>query len=712
MFASLNLGMGLVIAGLVFVILVWSLVTLLPRGQAVEKNKSSEIFPDTDQSIDAIVVIQAGGRVDYVNPRAREWFGLSENDQANLERLVRRVRPSNDFLDVCATPGQKRLSLNGKPVEATSYQVPGAYPQMLVSLRGMDYTPGLQADGKELSSSLLKTITDFSQSIASSLEFESVVRSILDNVFQLVPADILEVKTWDADTQAFVAYRYQDANGSGRKLVHSNQSLFGGFSAQVIASHMPLLNVDAQTASENKVGGGFIPLVSYLGLPLLADGELVGLIEAGQTTGAALTQGDCDLLRLVTGQTAVVLRNALLYEQERHRTLELSGLANLAQAVSSIREPQSLFTRLVESVTPLFDAEIIGFLLYDENKHTLEGQVPFLGLPPQIVEIYRTPIAPDSPAEALLHEHKLILTKNSAQDENWQVLGLTDIALAASLRDSALMPLVSSGQMVGFLQVSHHRNGTLDFSDSEQRLLHIVGDQAAAIIVNALLVRQSREHSQRSDALRRISSLSASMVTLDEVLKFSTQELAGLFQADAAVIYLLDETSGRLQVHPTSVVGASEDAVASLPRLVIDDPEFHETATSSQRAFLSGHLSVDPGLLSFYRSLVTDLGLESALIVPLVLRERSLGELVVGSRKTELFNDYDLQVVKTAAGQVASAIESSRLISQTDETLRRRVDQLTSIARVGREMGASPSINELLKEIGRASCRERVSPSV
>ena len=220
-------------------------------------------------------------------------------------------------------------------------------------------------------------------------------------------------------------------------------------------------------------------------------------------------------------------------------TVELSGLANLAQAVSAIREPQNLFSRLVESVTPLFEAEIIGFLLYDENKHTLEGQVPFLGLPPHIVQIYRTTIAPNSPAEALLNERKPILTRNAAQDEELAILGLTDIAIAASLRDSALMPLVSAGQMVGYFQVSHHRNGAPEFSDSEQRLMHIVSDQAAAIIVNALLVRQSRERTQRADSLRRISSLSASTATLDEVLKYSVQELAGLFQADAASIFLL-----------------------------------------------------------------------------------------------------------------------------------------------------------------------------
>ena len=109
MFASLNLGMGLVIAGLVFVILVWGLVTLLPRGQAAGQNKAPVSLPDSNQSTDAIVVIQPGGRVDYVNARAREWFGLRDNDQASLERLLRRVRPPDDFLDVCASPGQNGL---------------------------------------------------------------------------------------------------------------------------------------------------------------------------------------------------------------------------------------------------------------------------------------------------------------------------------------------------------------------------------------------------------------------------------------------------------------------------------------------------------------------------------------------------------------------------------------------------------------------------
>lgn len=130
-----------------------------------------------------------------------------------------RVRPPDEFLEICATPGQRRLSVNGKPVEATSYTVPGAVPQMLVLLRSLDLAPAVGADGKELSSSVLRIITDYSSAIASSLDLELALREILDSVRRLLPADVIEIKTWDEDLRGFVAYHTQDVNGSGPKLV-------------------------------------------------------------------------------------------------------------------------------------------------------------------------------------------------------------------------------------------------------------------------------------------------------------------------------------------------------------------------------------------------------------------------------------------------------------------------------------------------------------
>lgn len=699
MFESLNLGIGLIIAGLVFVILVWGLLRLLPRAPVKAPAAVVHVPSDAGSSDDAVVLIQSGGRVEYVNARAREWFSLGEQDAPDLERLLRRVRPPDDFLTICSTPGQKRLNVSGRPVDVTSYQVPGTYPQMLVSMRSLELAPSLSLDGGQLSSSILRIVTDFSKSITASLDLDSVIRAILESVLRLVPADVLELKTWDQDTRSFVAHRFQEGNGSGPTVARSAQSQFGSLTEQVLNSHRPVLLPDAASITAAGAGSASVGVNSYLGIPLTAGSEMVGLLEAGQVSGAPLTNQESDLLQLVAAQTGAALRNALLYDQERRRAAELSGLAGLAQAVSAIREPEQLFLRLVDSVSPLFDAEILGFLLYDENTRMLAGQVPFRGLPAHIVEIYRARIAPQSPAEAILQARQPILTSNAALDDNWRALGLTDVALAASLRDSALIPLVSSGKMLGYFQVSHRRRREQAFSESDLRLLKIVADQASAIIENSSLVRQGRERLDRSEALRRLSDLSASATTEAEAIRRTVGDLLALFKADSGAVYLLDGTRGELSLDTGSALGVSSDYLSSAPVLVVDQPQYLQTVSGSQKPLLSGRLSFDTSLPPIYQALATTAGLESAAVVPLLVRGRALGELVLGSRRAEYFGDYDLQLLTTAAGQLAAALENLRLAAQTDPALRRRVDQLTSIARVSREMGASLSVDHLLNVI-------------
>src|SRR5690606_26643932 len=111
----------------------------------------------------------------------------------------------------------------------------------------------------------------------------------------------------------------------------------------------------------------------------------------------------------------------------------------------------------------------------------------------------------------------------------------------------------------------------------------------------------------------------------------------------------------------------------------------------------SGRLSTDRRVLPAYRNLTNALGMESAIVAPLVVRERSVGELMLGSSKVNHFNPFDLQIVSTAAGQIASAIESAELLSQTDDTLRKRVEHLSAIARVNKELGSSLDLKHLLQ---------------
>jgi signal transduction protein with GAF and PtsI domain len=76
----------------------------------------------------------------------------------------------------------------------------------------------------------------------------------------------------------------------------------------------------------------------------------------------------------------------------------------------------------------------------------------------------------------------------------------------------------------------------------------------------------------------------------------------------------------------------------------------------------------------------------SFIDVPIVIREGGVGEILLGSYQSRHFDQNDLTMLVTASGQLAATLEKSILYTQTDETLRRRVEQLLALTRVSREL--------------------------
>ncbi|MBN2548442.1 MAG: GAF domain-containing protein [Anaerolineales bacterium] len=718
------LGIILIAIGAGFYILTLTLLRMTPRLRAATKSLSSPVSIQVPEHHEAVLLVQSGGRVVYMNQPARELFNLWE-EEPNLESLARRTRPSESFLTLCAAESQARFSLNGRFVEGTSYFAPAAgrngsdQPDaMLISLRRPEIMfegetrqvpPANQgeqdqarASQSETSSRAFGIFSELSQTITSSLDLETTLQAILESIERLIPSDILEINVWEEDRQHLIPYRLVGIAGVDRRLEKAPERYQPdqGYTGYLISSHEPLLVEDVNTFRlvHPALDRQRYPFQSFMGLPMLLAGKLIGTIELASLSKANYSENDLQILRLLSGQAVIALNNSLLYEQEEKRLTELTGLANLAQTVSSIRDPQDLYTRLVDSISPLLDVEILGFLVYDENRHVLEGKIPFKGIQPNVIEWYQTTILPDSPAEALWLSSEAILTANAPEDPRMVTLGLHHLALAAGLRNTALVPMTTGGHTLGYLQAANKRDGSA-FEQNDLRFLSIIAGQAAPIIENANLVQQSKRRAQRAETLRRIASLTSSAATLDEILKFSIMDLARLLQADMAVAFLLDEAHGELRLHKASTFGVSPELAAHLIRIPIDDPQFKKTVTGSKRQFVSQTMEESTELLPLYQAMVDDLEIQSVIDIPLISRERGIGELMVGSFKPNFFSHGDVQTVATASGQLAAAIEQSALYSQTDHSLRQRVDQLTALTRISRELNATLQLEPLLERV-------------
>ncbi len=703
---SSSLGITLLVLGLAFCLLAYFLLRLVPRMRLASRIRSNAATaPDLPAHHEAVFVIQPGGRISYLNQEARNQFALWE-PEPNLEILARRARPSDVFWSLCTAEGQAYLSLDGRPVEATSYYLPsgqertnGYREAILLSIRPQQAITLDLADSENLNRTI-EILSRLNIAMTGDLDLEPTLQTILQSVEQLIPTDFSEITLWNEDDQKLVPYRFSGLQETNHLTQPSTDRyhLGEGLAGQVANLNEPVLIPDIESHSQEAllIDRRRFPYRSFVGVPLQVGGTLVGTLTLMSRVANAYHQSDIQTLNLLAAQAAIAIQNAQLYQKEQRRAEELSSLANLARAVSSARDPEELYGQLVRGITPLVDVQIAGFLIYDEVHASLVAANPFLGVPPQFVNLYKVPIPAGSPAEKVWLSHEKIVTHGGTMDPRLVDLGLDQLARAAGIRDTALVPLTSARRVMGYLQVANKRDST-PFNDDDLRLLEIIALQATTIIENAHLIQESVGRVLRAESLRRIASLSGSTATLDEIFKYSLIELARLIQADLAGIFLLDESLGELQVHLESLYGVQPEQMDNILRLPVSGESFRHTVTVSKRPFLSGDAAIDSRILPVFSGLVGPLDARAVIDVPLILRDRGVGEILLCSHVPDTFSPGDIQLAQTVAGQIAVAMERTRLAAHTDPELRRQVETLRALNRVGRELMVTTDRRQLLR---------------
>jgi signal transduction histidine kinase len=88
----------------------------------------------------------------------------------------------------------------------------------------------------------------------------------------------------------------------------------------------------------------------------------------------------------------------------------------------------------------------------------------------------------------------------------------------------------------------------------------------------------------------------------------------------------------------------------------------------------------------------------SLLAVPMQIKDRVLGVIEVINRKDGLpFVEDDQNLLTAFAGQAAVAIENSRLLALTDQELAARVEELSVMGRIVRELNASLEVDRAMR---------------
>jgi len=234
--------------------------------------------------------------------------------------------------------------------------------------------------------------------------------------------------------------------------------------------------------------------------------------------------------------------------------------------------------------------------------------------------------------------------------------------------------LVGARQTLQLLR-SQVQAGRVEQSYFDSRLASI--DQLMAELDSD---RKQSGQQERLAALYEVSRVIGSSLDLQTVLDQVMDAIIQLTMAERGFLMLLDD-DGHLNVR----------VARNFDQATLSSDTFSVSRTITRRVVDSGTAIVttnaqeDPRFAGT-QSVVAN-ALRSIMASPLRTRGQIIGVVYVDNRmRTGLFSEKDLEALDAFAGQAAVAIENARLFSATDKALAARVEELTLLQWIDRQL--------------------------
>src|SRR5258706_9858219 len=337
----------LVVLGASIFVAVYWLARWRREQQRVSETMLPSMIPvnlmDNDNGV---LVAEGRGHLVFANPVARGWFGLN-GGEPNLELIADMVQPTDAFLELFGKEGQAAFRIGNRRVEATSHYIPSPDNSQVVVV--MKPVAAITYDKRSLDPvQAMNVVSEITQTISGSLKLDQTLDSILNSVGSVVAFDASEITLWDEDLSVLRPLgqggelAYVETLNSSDGVYHMDDS----YSGWIARYRQPLLISDVSQRTDVRPKIADYPFVSFIGMPLIVGDRFIGTLEMASRKRAAFDHEDMILLQAVAGQAAIAIENARLFQSQSERVTELSGLQQIASAMTSLTEPRQMYAQL------------------------------------------------------------------------------------------------------------------------------------------------------------------------------------------------------------------------------------------------------------------------------------------------------------------------------------------------------------------------------
>jgi signal transduction histidine kinase len=479
--------------------------------------------------------------------------------------------------------------------------------------------------------------------------------------FFLLEGDVYKYWTGQNVTEAYRQHEKQAAIRAGR----------GTIVGRVAMEKRIVQIIDAleDLEYEDKEAARIENLHSMLGVPLLRDGQPIGVFALARSHVAPFSESQIRLVSTFANQAVIAIENARLFNEVQARTSDLQEsleqqivTADVLKVISgSAFELGQVLQSVVSAAARLCRADQ-ATIYREENgeyrwaaDHSLAGDYACIERNVRI-----------RPGTGTL-TGRVALNRDTVQIlDAWTdpLYEVKDDARVGGVHTMLGVPLLRDELPIGVIGLA--RRKIEPYTEKEIALVRTFADQAVIAIENARLFNETKEALERqtatADILKVIASSPSDVAPVFEAIVASANRLLGGF---SSTVYRFIDGQAHLKAFTPTTPEADEILRSSFPRPVADLAAFRMTQAGEVMQIPD---TEDPSYE--LKDIARARGYRSMLFAPLMNQGTSIGFIAVTRVQPGNFTGHHAQLLQTFADQAVIAIENVRLFEQVQERTR------------------------------------------
>lgn len=357
------------------------------------------------------------------------------------------------------------------------------------------------------------------------LDLQALLKEVLGRVCKAMRVDNAAILLRSEDGQDLLVY---SAHGPEEQVEGKVRVPFGrGVAGTIAARGEPMIIDDlSRVEVENPVLRAEVK--SLVGVPIFADGKVIGVMHVDSASPRHFTDDDSRLLQVIASRVALAIEHARLYQAEREATRKLRALQEVSDVALAYARLDTLLRALLERIQQTMTVDNVAILL-----PTTDGKALSLysvqGPEEAVMGRVRVPIGEGVAGTIAARREPLYV-------ENLASVPVSNPFLKEHFRSLLGVPLLSGDRLIGVLHVDSIEPRA--FSEDDLALLQVIAERIAMAIDRARELQTAEE--TRAEAESQVAALREITHRMDAFLGIASHELRTPVTSLTTNLQLLD----------------------------------------------------------------------------------------------------------------------------------------------------------------------------